>query len=290
MLQQVTLPVRDSFWRRFSHDRGGLAALTLLTVLIAGSLGAGALDRTDPFRTSRQRLSAPVAAHPLGTDALGRDQLSRLLHGGRTSLEVGVSVAILATLTGLAVGGVAGYTGGWIDDLMMRVTEFFQVVPRFFAALVIVAVFGSRISIIILILGLTSWTVTARIVRAEVLSVRAREFVAGAIVVGAGGTRVLIRHVLPNVISPVIVVGSIQVGSAVLAEAGLAFLGVGDPRVVSWGSMLQESQRFMRSQPWLAVEPGMAVTVAVLAVNRIGDALTDALSSRGRGRRTGLSS
>ncbi len=282
MLEQAIVPSRDSFWHRFRRDGGGLAAVTLLLAVIAVALGAGVLSHADPFHTSRQRLLAPATGHLLGTDALGRDQLSRVLYGGRTSLEVGVAAALLATLVGLAVGAVAGYAGGWLDDLLMRITEFFQVVPRFFAALVVVAVFGSRISIIILVLGLTSWTVTARILRAEVLSIRGREFVTGAIVIGAGRRRVLLRHILPNALSPVIVAGSLQVGGAMLAEAGLAFLGVGDPRVVSWGSMLQEAQRFMRSQPWLAIAPGLAITLTVLAVNRFGDALNDALSPRRR--------
>jgi len=253
----------------------------VLLLLLAIALSASQLSPRDPFRTSLQRLRSPSAAHALGTDDLGRDQLSRVLYGGRTSLEVGLAVALLATVIGIGVGAVASYTGGLVDDGLMRITELFQVVPRFFAALVVAAVFGGRTSTIILILGFTSWTVTARVLRAEVLSVKQREFVTAAASIGASGPRLLVRHILPNALSPVIVTGSLQVGSAILAEAGLSFLGIGDPRAVSLGSMLQAAQPFIRTAPWLAIAPGLAITVTVIAVNRLGDALNDALTPRG---------
>lgn len=282
MLQELATPRRDSFWQRLSRDHGGLAAATLLIFLLAVAFSAGPLSRVDPFHTSRQRLQAPSTGHLFGTDDLGRDQFARVLYGARTSLEVGLAVSLISTAIGILVGAVAGYAGGLLDDTLMRLTEFFQVVPRFFAALVVVAIFGPRITTIVLILGVTSWTVTARILRAEVLSVKRREFVAGAVALGASWPRVLGRHILPNALPPVIVTASLQVGGAILAEAGLAFLGVGDRKVVSWGSMLQSVQPFMRAAPWLAIAPGMGITLTVLAVNRLGDALNDALSPRGR--------
>ncbi|MGI8550874.1 MAG: ABC transporter permease [Dehalococcoidia bacterium] len=275
----------DSFGRRFSRDGGGLIAAVLLAFLLTISLLAGSLGRGDPFRTSRQRLQAPSASHLLGTDDLGRDQFTRILYGARTSLLVGLTVSLLSTTIGVVVGGVASYAGGLLDDGLMRITEFFQIVPRFFAALVVAAIFGARLATVILILGLTSWTVTARILRAEVLSIKQREFITAAAVLGADGTRLLWRHILPNALSPVIVTASLQVGGAILAEAGLAFLGIGDRTVVSWGSMLQAAQPFARAAPWLAIAPGLGITVTVLAVNRLGDALNDARSPRRLRRR-----
>lgn len=281
-IEQAALPPRGAAWRRLVRDRGGVIAAVVLAALVVVAVGAGTLSPDDPFRTSTQRLQAPSRQHVLGTDDLGRDQLSRVLYGGRTSLRVGLSVALIATLIGVAVGGTASYAGGLVDDALMRLTELVQVVPRFFAALVLVAIVRPRVSTIVLVLGFTSWPIIARILRAEALSVKRREFVTAALATGVSGPRILVRHILPLALTPVIVAGSLEVGGAILAEAGLSFLGVGDPRAVSWGSMLQAVQPFMRSAPWLALAPGLAITLTVIAVNRFGEALNDLWAPRAR--------
>lgn len=276
---------RPRLLSRILRDRGGVLAALVLAVLLALALSANRLQRSDPFLTSAQRLAAPSAQHPLGTDDLGRDQLSRLLYGARTSLAVGGSVSLIAASIGVLVGALSGYAGGLLDDALMRLTEIFQVVPRFFVALVVAAILGARQTTIVLILGLTSWTVTARILRAEILSLKQREYVLAARVLGAGWVRVLLRQILPPALTPVLITASLEVGGAILAEAGLSFLGIGDRTVVSWGSMLQSAQAFALAAPWLAVAPGVAISVTVFAVNRLGDALNRALAGADAGYR-----
>lgn len=254
------------------------AAITLLLVVVG--LLAPVLAPTDPFAVDGPALSPPSWEHPMGTDALGRDLLSGVIHGARTSLLVAAGVAVLVVVVGSAVGLLSGYVGGWVDDVLMRSTELFQVLPRFFLALVVIAFFGPGLDRLVLLLGLTSWPLLARVIRAEVFSLRRREFVEAARVQGASRLRILLREILPNAMPPAIALLGLVVAQVILIEASLGFLGLGDPNVTSWGALASEAQRFLRVGWWLSFFPGMAILLAVLGLNLLGDAFTDALSGR----------
>lgn len=258
---------------------GAVGAAITLTLVVVGLL-APLLAPTDPFAVDGPSLSPPTAAHPLGTDALGRDLLSGVIHGARTSLLVAAGVAVLVVLIGTAVGLVSGYLGGWVDDVLMRCTELFQVLPRFFLALVVIAFFGPGLDRLVLLLGLTSWPLLARVIRAEVFSLRHREFVEAARVQGASRARILLREILPNALPPGIALLGLVVAQVILIEASLGFLGLGDPNVTSWGALASEAQAFLRVAWWLSLFPGLAILLAVLGLNLLGDAVTDALSGR----------
>jgi peptide/nickel transport system permease protein len=254
------------------------AALLLLWVLVA--VLAPLLAPTDPFAVGGPPLAGPSADHPLGTDSLGRDLLSGVIHGARTSLVVAASVAGLVALIGTAVGLASGLVGGWLDDVLMRFTEALQVLPRFFLALVVIAFFGPGLDRLVLVLGVTSWPLLARVVRAEVLSLRHREFVDAAVVSGASRTRIALREILPNAVPPALALLGLVVAQVILIEASLGFLGLGDPNVTSWGTLASEAQRFLRVAWWLTVFPGVAILLVVLALNLLGDLLVDALAGR----------
>jgi len=224
---------------------------------------------------------APTLAHPMGTDDLGRDLFSGVLYGTRTSLLLAILVSALSGAIGIAVGSTAAWQGQRLDDALMRFTEFVQIVPRFFLAVVFVALLGPGLDRLVLLLGLTSWPWIARVVRAEVLSLKQREFVEAARSLGAGHVRVLLREVLPNALPPVVVVVSLGAARVILIEAGLSFLGLGDPDVVSLGYLANNAQRFLRVAWWLAAFPGAAIALAVLGLNLVGDGLNDALNPRG---------
>ena len=251
-----------------------VAALTLVAVC------ASLLAPGSPFSSVAPALLPPSLAHWLGTDDLGRDVFAELVHGARVSLFVGFAVALTSTVVGCLIGGLAGFFGGPLDDALMRLTEFVQVLPRFFLAILVMAFFGGSIVTLVLLLGLTFWTGTARLLRAQVLSLRAREFVVAARAVGVKELTILARHVLPNALPPVLVSAALQVGGAILTEAGLSFLGLGDRNQISWGYMLNNAQPFIRSAWWMSLFPGLALLVTVVAVNLIGDGLNDALNPR----------
>jgi len=261
--------------------------LTLAVILVA--VLAPVIAPIDPFASVAPPLTAPSLTHPLGTDDLGRDLLSGIVHGARTSLLVALSVTVLSALIGVSVGAVSGFWAGAVDDVLMRGTEFVQVVPRFFLAVVVIALFGPGLDRVILVLGLTSWPSTARILRAQTLSLARHEFVDAARSLGASTLRILVRHVLPNALPALIVVISLNAASVILLEAGLGFIGLGDPRAMSWGYLASNAQRFLRVAWWMAAFPGAAIALAVLGLNLLGDTLNDVLapwSPRGRSRRT----
>lgn len=241
--------------------------LLLLTPGLLAALAAPQLAPADPFVSVGAPLEPPSAAHLLGTDDLGRDLLSAVIYGARTSLLVGGAVAALALAIGTLIGLVAGFLGGWGDDLLMRLTEMFQVLPRFFLAILVIALFGSSLSNLVLVLALTSWTGLARIARAEVLSLREREFVVSARAIGARPARILWRHILPHAIQPLLASAALIVGSAILTETGLSFLGLGDPDLISWGYLLNNAQPFIRRAWWLPVFPGLALVITVLGLS-----------------------
>ena len=256
-----------------------LALLALAMLLLLAALAP--LLAPDPTRPDLFALEQPPSpAHLLGTDALGRDVLARLLYGGRVSLAVGVAAAALAGVVGVALGLAAGTLGGLADGLIMRLTDLVYAFPFLPLAVAVAAVAGPGLWHTVLLIGLLSWPGAARLVRAECLSLREADFVRAAVAAGAGSWRIALRHLLPGALPPALVWASLNVGAAVLAEAGLSFLGLGvRPPTASWGNMLAAAQslRALRSEPWLWVPPGVAVFVAVLAINLCGDALRDAL-------------
>ncbi len=269
------------FLRRLTRKRSSAVglALTGLFVLIA-TIGPaltpyGLLDLGDSF-------VAPGAAHYFGTDSIGNDIYSNTIRGARTSLIVGFVAVATSTLTGVLVGSLAGFFGGHVDQALMRFTEMFQILPQFFLAIVIVALFGSSIVIIILVIGLLTWPATARMIRAEILSLKSSEFVEAARALGMSNFDLIIRELLPNAIPPVIINATLQISGAILLETSLSFLGLGDPSVMSWGVLLHNAQEFFTRAWWMAAFPGMAVFLTTLGLNLVGDGLNDALNPRFR--------
>jgi len=267
---RVRLPVAPGDGRGpFALVGGGLTF-----VAIGLAIAGGVLAPHDPFAVSTLPFQPPGAAHWLGTDDLGRDTLSGVLTGARVSLLVGFVTAATAALLGATVGGIAGFYGGLVDDALMRLTELVQVAPRFFLAVLVAALFGPSIVLLTILLAVTFWPLTARLVRSQVLSLRQREYVIAARAIGLTESRILLRHVLPNVVGIVVVTAALQVGSAIIVEASLSFLGLGDRSVISWGYMLNDAQPFLRVAWWMSVFPGIALVLTVLGVNLFADALS----------------
>jgi peptide/nickel transport system permease protein len=265
-------------------------ALVLSTVVVLVMLASAVLaERLAPYAANDQditrRLQAPAwGTNLLGTDELGRDILSRLVYGARVSLMVGVIAVAVSCPVGVVVGLVAGYVGRRTDDVLMRLTEIQLAIPTILLAIAVVAVLGPGLRNVILTLSVTGWTLYARLIRGETLAVKGRDFVHAARAAGAGDARIMFRHVLPNVLSPVIVVAVFAVANMILLEATLSFLGLGvEPRVVTWGSMLNAGRLYLSTGWWLTAFPGLAIFVTVLSVNLLGDHLRDWLDPRLRG-------
>ena len=256
----------------------------MVLLLLAAALLAPVLSPRPPLETSAAAFRPPGGGGAMGTDNLGRDIWSGLLHGARVSLMVGVLSAAFATLVGVTVGTAAGALGGRADAWLMRLSDLMQTIPQFFLALLIVALAGRGLWKIIGVLALLGWPLTARLVRAEFLSLREREFVEAARALGMDEFRIAVLVILPNALAPAIVAATLGVAEAVLLESGLSFFGLGDPNLMSWGLMLQNAQGFLRRAWWMAVFPGLAIFVAVLAFNLFGDGLNDALNPRLRQR------
>ena len=246
----------------------------LLALAIAAAAFAPWLAPYDPFATVGPSLAGPGRDHWMGTDALGRDLYSGVLWGARASLLVSASAATLALLLGLLVGTVSGYRGGWIDDALMRVTELFQTIPRFFFAIVVIALLGPGVDRLVWALGFTSWAGLSRVVRSEVLSLREREFVDAARAYGASDARIVVREILPNVLPSALVMFGLIAAGVVLVEASLGFLGLGDPNVMSWGLLAGQAQGLLRAAWWMWLFPGIAIVVATLGLNLVIDSLT----------------
>jgi peptide/nickel transport system permease protein len=224
-------------------------------------------------------------SRPLGTDELGRDVLSRLLHGGRVSLMVGLLAVAVSCPIGVVIGLASGFFGGWIDRMLMRFTDIQLAIPTILLAMALVTVLGPGVPNLIITLSVTGWTIYARLIRGETLALRDRDFIEATRAAGAGQARIMFRHVLPNVVSPVIVVATFAVGSMVVLEATLSFLGIGVPlRVATWGSMLSSGRTYLKSAWWITAFPGLAIFVTVLAINALGDSMRDALDPRLRSR------
>ncbi|RJQ82050.1 ABC transporter permease [Pseudonocardiaceae bacterium YIM PH 21723] len=258
------------------------AALVTLILLVLAALCAPLIAPHEPnLQNLLTRLQPPGAGHPLGTDQLGRDVLSRLIYGTRISLLVGVSAAVLAGVIGGIAGIVAGFLGGWVDRILMRLADIQLAFPALLLSLAVIGFVGSGLWLVILVLGFTGWVSYARVVRSEVLSLRTRGFVLAAIAIGASGPAIMRRHLLPNVMAPLATIGTLHVGTAIVAEASLSYLGIGVPKqTVTWGSMLADGQLYLGTAWWVAVFPGLALAITVLAVNVLGDALRDVTDPR----------
>jgi len=238
------------------------------------------LAPTDPFAVDGPSLSGPTAAHPLGTDALGRDLLSGVIYGARTSLVTVAGVMVVVFVIGMVVGTVSGYYGGWFDDLLMRATEAFQVLPRFFLALVVIAFFGPGLDRLILVLGVTTWPLLARVVRSQTLSLREQQFVEATVALGASVPYILLHKIWPHVLPSVLTLMGILAAQVLLIETSLSFLGLSDPDAISWGYLASEGQRFLRAAWWIAAFPGVAILIAVLGLNLLADSLSEAAGRR----------
>jgi peptide/nickel transport system permease protein len=270
--------------RRLLRNFAFTSGLLLTILLVAAALAAPLLAPHDPNEqdTSR-RLEGPAPGHPLGLDDLGRDVLSRVIYGARVSLRVGFSVVILASLIGVTLGAISGYFGGAVDVAVMRLCDILLAFPGILLAIALVAVLGPSLNNVVLALATIGWVGYARLVRGQVLKVREMEYVTAAKALGARSWRVIVRHVLPNVINPVIVMATLGLAGAILAEAALSFLGLGvQPPTPSWGAMLTSGRRYLGLANHLAIYPGIAIMLAVMGLNFLGDGLIDALDPKYR--------
>lgn len=268
--------------RILKHNKAAMIGVFVLIFFFGAAIFADQLAPYDPLKTSDETFEPPSPKFLFGTDDLGRDIFSGVIHGAQTSILVGVSVALLSGLIGVFVGAIAGYAGGVWDDFLMRLTELFLIPPQFFLALVIAALFGSTIFNLILILTITSWTTMARLVRAEVLSLKERNFVEASKAMGASPMRILFHDILPNAFPLIITKMILMVGGVILLEAGLEFVGLGDANHISWGYMLHNGQHFIRDGWWIIAFPSLALAALVLSLNVVGDALNSALNPKTR--------
>lgn len=269
-----------SLWSRFATNRAAVAGLIVLIAVIIIAVLAPVMFPKGPWAMVQRPFLAPFDTDglPLGTDTLGRNVLAGLIYGARVSLLVGLVSTVMALLIGVPLGAVAGFYGGWVDEIAMRFTEFFQTIPNFALAIVLVAILEPSLTSITISIAIVSWPPVARLVRAEVMSVTRREYVDAARLAGLSNIHILTRQVLPNTVSPIIVMASLMVATAILLESSLSFLGLGDPNIMSWGYQIGAARTVIRSAWWLSFFPGVAIVLTVLALNLIGEGLNDALN------------
>ncbi|MFC1860873.1 ABC transporter permease [Chloroflexota bacterium] len=292
------------YWNRTKKHRLSIFGLTFIILLIVTAI-IGPFLTQDPTRVKFQEKNLPPVGfdikqsiydvktgeftvteksgtwgHPLGTDAKGRDMLAMLVSGARVSLQVGLLATLMAIFIGTVLGVVSAYFGGWADNALMRFTDIMMTFPFFLLLVFIIFIYGPSLTFIILAIGLTGWTGTARLVRSETLSLRTREFIMASKSLGASDSRIVFRHLIPNVISTVIVIATLSIPGIILAEAALSFIGLGDPTVTSWGVILNAGQGSLDTAWWVAVEPGIMLFLTVLAFNFLGDGVRDAFDPR----------
>lgn len=274
--------IRREFWPRFRRNRLAVSGLILVLGLFAVSIFAPWLAPYDPGQIDLDAaLLPPNPQHWLGTDALGRDVLSRIIYGSQISLKVGFVSVGLATIIGVFLGAIAGYYGGWVDNLLMRLVDIMLCFPTFFLILAVIALLEPSIWNIMVIIGLTSWMGVARLVRAEFLSLKEREFVQAARALGASDRRIIFRHLLPNALAPVMVSATLGVAGAILTESALSFLGLGvQPPTPSWGNILTAGKDNLEIAWWLSVFPGLAILITVMAYNLLGEGIREAIDPR----------
>lgn len=284
--RSAPVPRERGQWRLaldgFAEHRLAVASVVVLLGLALAAAFAPYLSPYDPERTNLLLIfERPSPSHLMGTDSLGRDLLTRILYGGRVSLTIGLLATVTSITIGTAIGGVAGYYGRWIDGVLMRAVDVVRSFPRLFLLILFAVLFGGKLFTVIVVLGLLSWTTTARLVRAMFLSLKERDFVLAARAIGAGDRDIMVRHILPNAIAPIIVAATLGVAATIIAESTLSFLGLGvQPPTPTWGNMLKDATTDMGQAPWTAIFPGFAIFLAVVSINFIGDGLRDAFDPR----------
>ena len=270
-----------SFLRAFARNRGAVAGVVILLLVGVTAAIAPLVFPFSPWDMQGAPFAPPgEEGFLLGSDSLGRDVAADIAYGAQVSLLIGAVSTAAALLLGVVLGAVAGYAGGAVDDAIMRLTEFFQTIPSFILAVVLVAIFTPSLGSIVSAIAIVSWPPVTRVVRAEFMSLRTREFVQAAEVLGRSRSAILFREILPNALSPIIVLGSLMVASAILLESALSFLGLGDPNLMSWGFMIGAGRSVIRLAWWMSVFPGVAIFLTVLALNLVGEGLNDALNPR----------
>ncbi len=269
----------------FSANHSAVIGLVILIFVISLSLMGPLFYKTDPFEMVWAPFSPPgEEGFLLGTDYLGRDLLAQIIHGGRASLIVGCAAALLSALIGITLGALAGFYRGWVEEILMRITEFFQVLPTLLFSMVLVALFGASLPMITFSIGVVSWTAVARITRAEFLKIRELEYVTAARSGGARDFNLIFSVILPNAFPPIVVQTALLVGFAILFEAGLSFLGLSDPNVMSWGAIMGNNRPYILQQGFTIMYPGLAIFITVLSISLVGDGLNDALNPKLRKR------
>lgn len=274
---------RTLFWRRFKRHKLAVAGLVVIGILTLCAIFAPFITAYKPTTVTDSFGAAPSLQHWLGTDQVGRDQLSRLIYAARVSLAVGLGSIVISAVIGTVLGLISGYFGGWIDSIIMRLTDIFMSFPYIMLILVVASIVGPGLTNIILILGVLGWPGVARLVRGNVLSAKENDYVKAGRVLGFSSVRIIFSHILPNVVAPILVYATSGVAGAILDEAALSFLGLGvQPPTPSWGNMLASAQSLtvLTSQPWLWVPPGLMIILIVLSINFVGDALRDALDPK----------
>jgi len=285
-LTQPTAPLRFSWLKQFCRHAGAVFGAIIVLIIIFAAITANWFYPTDPLRIVAIPEIWPFTdwRYPLGTDSMGRDITALIVHGARATLLIGLSSSLAATLIGVTVGASAAWFGGWIDEVLMRITELFQVIPNIVFVLTVVSVLGPQMINVIIAVGLVSWQPIARLTRAEFLSFKEREFILACRASGMSAFQTVTREILPNVMPPVIVLASLVVAGAILYESVISFLGLGDPNLASWGRLVGEGRTLIRSSYYICAIPGVAIMLAVLALNLIGDGLNDALNPKLRER------
>jgi peptide/nickel transport system permease protein len=283
----VAQPHERGHWQlafeRFRAHKPALVAIGVLALLATLSAAVPLISPYDPERTALLFIyEPPSSTHPFGTDGLGRDLATRILYGGRVSLSVGLLAVTVAISFGTLVGTLAGYYGRWIDSVLMRFVDLMYAIPQLFILIVIGVFFkGMSVGVLIVVLGLLRWMTTSRLVRAQFLSLKHREFVEAARCIGARDERIIFRHILPNTLAPIIVAATLGIAGAIITESTLSFLGLGiQPPTPSWGNMLKDATSEMEKAPWMAIFPGLFIFLAVVSINFVGDGLRDALDPR----------
>ncbi len=283
-ISEIKHPLREAA-RMFARNKAAVGGLFLLLGILILTLVAPFFYTVDPFDLVWAPLSPPGTENaPFGTDYLGRDILAGIVHGGSATLAVGASAALLAVIIGLSIGSLAGYYGGWVDEVLMRITEFFQVLPTLLFAMVIVALFRPSVATVAFAIGVVSWTAVARLARSEFLRIRSLDYIKAARSISSSNRRIIWLVILPNAMPPLVVQATLAVGGAILFEAGLSFLGLSDPNVMSWGFMIGSSRDYLMDAWWTVTIPGIFIFLTVLAVSLIGDGLNDATNPKLRER------
>jgi peptide/nickel transport system permease protein len=298
-LETPPLSLRQLTWLRFRRHKLAVVGAMVLVLLFIYCFGGGLIfpESYANYNDTKLRLNPPSAEHPFGTDSIGRDILARTMYGGQISLIIGITAVTIETIAGVLIGAIAGYYGGFVDNLLMRITEAALNIPQIFLLIVMAKFFGNQLPtielmgrefsgsvvVIVMILGLTSWMYLARIVRAEFLSIKENEFILAARATGTSNLEIIFRHILPNSVAPIIVSATLGVANAILNEAYISFLGLGvQAPTATWGNMLDGANKYLEAAPWLWFFPGLLIVLTVLSINFLGDGLRDAIDPRSR--------